>query len=540
VDLTPADLDAWMPIRLHASEEGLTVDWCRVGAIDFSDPFFDQTVERVFRHPFPLLFRHQTTVSEAQELVAGRTGLPVAGFVFHVSRCGSTLVTKVLGASERVLVLAEPGPLDTVLRHTIGQPIEDRAEQFATIVHALAQRRRPGHQACVIKLDAWAVLELPVIRHAFPDVPWVFLHRDPVEVLVSQAGHRGFPMLPGMLPTALFEPFADRHQPPDDPDEYSAFVIGALLLAARRHLDDGALVLGYPELPAAILSRIAPHFGLAYTTDERAAVELITARHAKNEVLPFDAADDAHRARGNADPDIEAASVRWADEPWQALLRAVEPTSSIQGGGEAGPSGRGDAEVLPAGTDLPDRLRLPLTFEATALAAEALALDEDLWEPHFNESYYAGDWSGIALRRTVGAPVELYPDPTRDEWEDTPALDACPAIRAALATFACPLQTVRLLRLGPGSTIEEHRDHALGVAHGEVRLHIPLVTADDVTFWLDGRPVPMRAGECWYLDLTEVHRVHNDGQHPRVHLVIDCRVNAWLQDLLRAGATAAR
>jgi len=186
-----------------------------------------------------------------------------------------------------------------------------------------------------------------------------------------------------------------------------------------------------------------------------------------------------------------------------------------------------------------DRVRLPLRFDAQALAAEALALAPSQWEAHFNTAYYQGDWSGVALRRTIGAPLDLYPDPSRDEYEDTDALDACPSVRTALASVRCPLQTVRFLRLGPGSTIADHRDHALSWKHGEVRLHVPLVTDSDVTFRLAGVVVPMHAGDCWYLDLTEKHHVENAGSSNRLHLVIDCRVNDWLTATLHAGQAIA-
>jgi hypothetical protein len=45
----------------------------------------------------------------------------------------------------------------------------------------------------------------------------------------------------------------------------------------------------------------------------------------------------------------------------------------------------------------------------------------------------------------------------------------------------------------------------------------------------------MRPGECWYLRLSEPHRVDNDGHDERVHLVFDARVNDWLRGLLAAG-----
>jgi mannose-6-phosphate isomerase-like protein (cupin superfamily) len=115
-------------------------------------------------------------------------------------------------------------------------------------------------------------------------------------------------------------------------------------------------------------------------------------------------------------------------------------------------------------------------------------------------------------------------------------LGRCPAVRAALAELRCPLTTVRLLRLGAGASIGEHRDHRLRASDGEARLHIPVLTSPDVEFTVGGRRVDLGAGECWYLDLTLPHTVANRGTAPRIHLVVDCTVNEWFEDLLAAGA----
>lgn len=183
------------------------------------------------------------------------------------------------------------------------------------------------------------------------------------------------------------------------------------------------------------------------------------------------------------------------------------------------------------------RVRLPLRFDASALAADVAALPGSAWLPHFNTAIYSGDWTGVALRRPAGGHSPLYADPTASQFEDAPLLASCPAIGASLEVFRCPLTTVRLLRLGPGAAVGEHRDHLLRAEDGEARLHIPVVSNTGVEFVVGGTPVAMDAGECWYLDFTLPHRVANRGATPRVHLVVDCRVDAWLADLL---ATATR
>ena len=187
----------------------------------------------------------------------------------------------------------------------------------------------------------------------------------------------------------------------------------------------------------------------------------------------------------------------------------------------------------------PDRLRLPFTFDRDLLAADLQRLQESQWISHFVTQNYQGDWSVIPLRGPAGArhPVQMiYSDPAATAFEDTPVLAACPYFRAVLATFACPLQAVRLMRLTPGSVIKEHSDHDLCYEQGSVRIHIPIITNDGVVFELNRRRVMLEAGSCWYLRLSDPHSVTNLGETDRVHLVIDASVNGWIGSIFAAAA----
>ncbi|NGM36098.1 aspartyl/asparaginyl beta-hydroxylase domain-containing protein [Methylobacterium sp. DB0501] len=183
---------------------------------------------------------------------------------------------------------------------------------------------------------------------------------------------------------------------------------------------------------------------------------------------------------------------------------------------------------------VPDALRLPLAFDAAAMAADCAALAGGAWIDHFVRRNYDGDWSVIPLRAPADArhPIMMIQsDPAARDYVDTPFLDACPAIRAALAQFGSPLLSVRLMRLGPGSRIKEHRDPELSFEDGAVRLHVPVITHDGVAFRLNGRRVPMAAGTCWYLRLSDLHAVENPGPGERVHLVLDAQVTPALSAL---------
>ncbi len=184
-------------------------------------------------------------------------------------------------------------------------------------------------------------------------------------------------------------------------------------------------------------------------------------------------------------------------------------------------------------------LRLPLDFDRAGLRRDLERVESDGWVAHFNADYYDGEWSGVALRAVDGLANQIYPDPTASgRYVDTPVLAHSPYFRTVLAAFECPLNSVRLLKLAARSSIREHRDYQLSHTHGEVRVHVPIVTNDDVAFYLDGELLPMREGEAWYLDLELPHRVDNRSDHDRVHLVIDCVENEWLDGLLSAGAAA--
>ena len=188
---------------------------------------------------------------------------------------------------------------------------------------------------------------------------------------------------------------------------------------------------------------------------------------------------------------------------------------------------------------LPDRLRLPFTFDAALLMRDLQSLKTVGWTEHFVKQNYEGDWSVIPLRGTAGAthPVMMiYSDPRATEFEDTPMLQACPYFRAVLDTFKCPLLAVRLMRLMPGSRIKEHRDHDLDVEDGTARIHIPVVTNADVIFHLNRSRVVMDAGSAWYLRLSDPHSVENNGSSERVHMVIDASVNGWVRTVFDGAA----
>ena len=189
---------------------------------------------------------------------------------------------------------------------------------------------------------------------------------------------------------------------------------------------------------------------------------------------------------------------------------------------------------------LPDRLRL-MRYDVAALATDLALLTKAEWVAHFVTANYHGDWSILPLRAPAGAThpiLRAVAHPGITDWEDTELLDLCPAFASVLGTLQCPLEAVRLMRLAPGSEIRRHNDPDLDADHGTARLHIPIATNSGVEFLVNDRRVDMAPGELWYLRLSDPHQVFNRGTTERIHLVIDVRVNPWLEERLRIAASA--
>jgi hypothetical protein len=183
-----------------------------------------------------------------------------------------------------------------------------------------------------------------------------------------------------------------------------------------------------------------------------------------------------------------------------------------------------------------DRIKLPFNFDVARLQQDMQALESKRseWIDHFVTQNYEGNWSVIPLRGPDGAthPVQMiYSDPVCDTFSDTPFLKLCPYFTEVIRSFQCKMMMVRLMKLTSGSKIKEHRDYDLDIAMTTVRLHIPIITNDQVMFYLNKERVIMQEGECWYLRLADPHSVENHGAD-RVHMVLDMRVNDWLREQL--------
>ena len=180
-------------------------------------------------------------------------------------------------------------------------------------------------------------------------------------------------------------------------------------------------------------------------------------------------------------------------------------------------------------------LELPFRFDPARLRADLALVRPDEWQPHFNQNDYGGEWSGVALRSIGGASSELSAPLGADSaaFSNTGLLARCAYFREVLAAFPCPLKTVRLLRLASGSFVREHCDQSLGYEEGEMRIHVPVQTSEQVEFYLAGERLGLAEGHAYYVNVSLPHRIRNRSAEERIHLVIDLAVDEWAHELVK-------
>jgi hypothetical protein len=193
-----------------------------------------------------------------------------------------------------------------------GLPAVERRAALEGLLSAYGQRRVGSEQRLVIKLDAWNIAELPVLRECFPQTPWLFVYRDPLEIAVSHLRRPGMHMVPGMIGASGL----DDDQPFDSREDYIARRLGRLLgLGLAQCREFGGLAVNYSELPGAMAGRLAGFFGLEGV--QREQVFAAVGQHAKQPAEVFVGDSDSKRREASAL--LVERVERWARGPYLAL-----------------------------------------------------------------------------------------------------------------------------------------------------------------------------------------------------------------------------
>jgi hypothetical protein len=317
LDLDPRSLEGrWFPGHYDAATRSVAWLWPQGHA---TEPFQEQYLARCRQGSvFNQLVQPRTPLAPLLSPATDGDAAPPAGFIFHLSRCGSTLLSGGLAELDDTSVLSE-SPLLTAL--LLDATLTD-AHKRAALPRLVRLQAAPfaGRGRIIVKWNAWDLFQFPLIDAAFPGVPRVLLFREPEEILASHARSSGRHMAGDPALAALHPAFAPLSGQADLLD----FRIGVLkaltetMLACAGHRE--AMPLDYAQLAAAGIDAACRHFGLVPSAAARTRIAQRLGVHSKAPDQPFEA-DSARKRQWFRDGDRQR--IQRALAPGHRALKAA-------------------------------------------------------------------------------------------------------------------------------------------------------------------------------------------------------------------------
>ncbi len=312
----------WLPARAALHPTGLYFALRDIRPAELQDPFMQETIARV-----PA--RESVVQVARTDVGKGAAGTSPAGIVFHVARCGSTLVSQLLKQHVGLVVYAEPMPVNEILLPPHKWPRTDTVAALRSLGAAFARHARKPY---VLKLTSWNTLFCDVVAEAFPDSPWVLCLRDPVEVGVSLLRQPAGWVWDGAMPVAPFAKHIDPESQARSREEYVARLFAVLCTAASRLDPARGRLVDYSTLPAAVWETVAPHFSQPVDRAVQAHMRAAAAMNAKAPIgRPEKFSGDAAAKQAGASEALRLAIDEYARPALERLQARHAPAGMASG-----------------------------------------------------------------------------------------------------------------------------------------------------------------------------------------------------------------
>lgn len=315
----------WLPVRLLDHLQ--VVEWMNFAQSTIENAFLDETVSDLRAHATG---NSQWTPVESLRKIpwSGRK----AGFVFHISRCGSTLLANLFRSSGGAVVFSEPQILRDLLKPGLVAAaskgltaIDERA--LAGAVSAFTSFRRESESPAIVKVASWHLAQADIFHRLWPEIPAVIVVRDPLEVAVSclqgPPGWMRWKLQDG-APMNIFG-WPSEELASMSAEEYCAKVLGVFFDAALRLVESAArvTVLDYSEIKVENAATLLRTLDVVSTDLPAGVPERTFALHAKSSGTTEPFQPDSERKRQLASPQLRDAVERFAARKYTALLEAA-------------------------------------------------------------------------------------------------------------------------------------------------------------------------------------------------------------------------
>lgn len=278
----------WIPYKLIEKDNEVYFEWLYVSDIKFAEPFFDETVSKCKSHEYNSKMKKavssvENVIEWSQELEA----VELKSLVFHVSRCGSTMLSQCLATSSENIMISEGPVFDQILRSD-NFGLEKKAALLKAVLKFLGQKRFPEQKNLILKLDAWHIFNAGYLRTVFPEIPFALLYRKPDEVLKSHQKLMGMHMVPNLIPPAVFG-ISSQEMEETNFQQYGALVLEKYFRGFLDfyETDQNVTLLNYNGGMENVIKKFISFTALYYADNEREKMFERLKKHSKNSSVAF-------------------------------------------------------------------------------------------------------------------------------------------------------------------------------------------------------------------------------------------------------------
>ena len=312
------DLKGWLPVDAVVVDGRPGLWWMEMSGVSLTEPFFQQTVERARSEKRAERFTEFDAVLSLEKQIES---VEPTGFIFHSSRCGSTLIANACRAVSNSIVLSEANAIDKLIARFITDADNAVKESLYSVflrgvVHALAQRCFGNEQHLFIKFACCSFAQLKRIKRIWPNVPWLFLYRDPVETIVSNM--RDVP--PWLIDNdrrVLSSIIGNNGEM--SLEELCARTIGSLYSTAYDLANADGMLLNYNQLSVPVIASVLNFFKVSLATEELDAISRTTKAYSKEASGTRAFVADVDAKQKLASDLVREMSEHWASEPYRLL-----------------------------------------------------------------------------------------------------------------------------------------------------------------------------------------------------------------------------
>jgi hypothetical protein len=325
---SPAELNGlkgWLPVDAVVVDGKPGFRWMDMHGVTLDEPFFHETVARALQDKTDRgeCFTEFDAVNQLEKVL---DGVQPTGFIFHSSRCGSTLLANACRVLKDSIVLSEADAIDKlVARFITDMDVGGVRETLYSVllrgvVNALAQRRTGTERHLFIKFSCCSTFQLARIRRIWPKVPWVFVYRDPVETIVSNLkslpkwmqdeDHRVLATIAGT--TAVEIASMSR-------EELCARAVGSFYSSAVALANENSMLLNYRQLSVPVLMEVLRFFQVEPLPGEIDEITRIASFYSKDASRSQLFSVDSQVKQRQASLLVQQMAEEWAATPYQLL-----------------------------------------------------------------------------------------------------------------------------------------------------------------------------------------------------------------------------